>query len=71
MCRMEVKGWQTALHHQNPVADAINVGDDEEFQGLQPLILETELVRKLDNTGGIYVTATMNETTMLKLRRSR
>ena len=59
MCSMEVRGRQTALHHQNLVANAMAVGDNEDFQDLQPPILETEPVRRLDTTGGIYVTTTM------------
>jgi hypothetical protein len=59
VCKTEVRGRRTALHHQNPVANAIAVGDDEDFQGLQPPILETEPVRRPDTTGGVYVTATM------------
>jgi hypothetical protein len=41
------------------MANAIAVGDDHDFQVLQPPILETEPIRRPDTAGGVYVTTTM------------
>jgi hypothetical protein len=41
------------------MANAIAVGDDHDFQGLQPPILEMEPIRRPHTMGGVYVTATM------------
>jgi hypothetical protein len=57
VCRTDVRGRCTAIQHQNPVANAIAVGNDEDFQGLQPMILEMEPIRRAAPTGGSYVTA--------------
>ena len=57
VCRTDVRGRRTALQHQNPVANGIAVGNDEDFEGLQPQILETEPTRAAAPTGGSFVTA--------------
>ena len=65
VCRTDVRGRRTALQHRLPVPIGIAIGDDADFQGLQPQILEIEAIRRASATGGFYVTAatdTVNHT---------
>lgn len=60
VCRTDVRGRRTPLQHQQPQPTGIAIGEDADFQGLQPQILETEAVRGAVATGGSYVTAATN-----------
>lgn len=60
ICRTDVRGRRTTLHHRQPVANGIAIGDDANFQGLQPQILEIEPIQRTAPTGGSYVTAATN-----------
>ena len=55
--RTDVRGRRLPIHHAQPAATVIAVGNDEDFRGLQPTICETEPLRRPDQTGGGYVTA--------------
>jgi hypothetical protein len=57
VCKTDVRGRRTLLHHRNPVPDAIIVGNDDDFQDLQPQILETDPIQTAAPTGRSFVTA--------------
>lgn len=57
ICRTDVRGRRTSLLARNPVPDGITVGNDDDFEGLQPQIRETDPIRTAAPTGGSFVTA--------------
>ena len=63
LLRIDVRGRCLQIHHAQPAAHVIVVGNDEDFRGLQPTIQETEPLRRPAPTGGHHVTAATNTTT--------
>lgn len=57
ICRRDVRGRRTAIQHQHPVANLVAVGNDDDFEGLQPPLMKTEPTRHAAPVGGSYVTA--------------
>ncbi len=57
VCRTDVRGRRRPLHLSQPAPTMVDVGNDEDFGGLHPLILESEPERRPATEGGSYVTA--------------
>jgi hypothetical protein len=60
--RTDVRGRRLLVHSPQPAPGVIAVGNDDDFRGLQPTILETEPHRRPADTGGSYVTPGTNTT---------
>jgi hypothetical protein len=59
----DVRGRRQPIHFLQPTTAVIVVGNDEDFEGLQPTIQKTKLFKKLPAAGGMYVTTATNTTT--------
>ena len=60
VCRTDVRGRRTAVERAQPAPTVVTVGNDDDFVGLQPQMLETEAIREPAAVGGCYVTAPTN-----------
>jgi len=58
MCRTDVRGRRKELQFAKPSSTLVDVGNDEDYVGLQPVMLETEPDRRPASVGGSYVRAT-------------
>ena len=60
VCCTDVRGRRRAVQRAQPGPNMIPVGNDDDFVGLQPQMLETEAMREPTLVGGSYVTAPTN-----------
>ena len=60
MCRTDVRGRRRAVQRAQPGPSMVVVGNDDDFVGLQPQMLETEAMREPAPVGRSYVTAPTN-----------
>ena len=57
VCCTDVRGRRGQLEVNQPMPTVIAVGNDEDFVGLQPQILESEPDRDVAAAGGTYIPA--------------
>ena len=60
LCRTDVRGRRRPVQRAQPEPSMVVVGNDDDFVGLQPQMLETEAMREPASVGGSYVTAPTN-----------
>ena len=60
--RTDVRGRCQPVHLSQPSITVIAMGNDEDFQGLQPRIQEMDPLKRHAATGGSYITTATNTT---------
>ena len=60
VCRTDVRGRRRAMQRAQPGPSMVVVGNDNDFVGLQPQMLETEAMREPAPVGRSYVIAPTN-----------
>lgn len=58
VCRTEVRGRRGQFEVNQSIPSMIDVGNDADFDGLQPQTLESEPVREAATEGGMYIPPT-------------
>lgn len=56
ICRTDVRGRRGQLEDYQSIPSMVEVGNDEDFMGLQPIALESEPIREVATEGGMFIT---------------